>query len=121
MKYEISMSGSRRYIKVRVDEVINAELEREFSYKTIQEAKKHNIKNFLVDVRNVSNVAGNLENYVFAYKNMRQFGLEKDSKIAVLVNPDDKSHDFIETVFRNAGYSCVIFTDEKTAIDWLEE
>jgi hypothetical protein len=42
-------------------------------------------------------------------------GIDKYARIATLVNPDDHSHDFIETVARNAGLNVKIFTDPDQA------
>jgi hypothetical protein len=39
----------------------------------------------------------------------------------MLTSPNDKSHDFIETVLRNAGYDVKLFVNESEAITWLEE
>lgn len=40
---------------------------------------------------------------------------------ALQVSPDDHSHDFIETVARNAGLSVTIFTDLQAAKAYLTE
>ena len=42
-----------------------------------------------------------------------------DTKIAVLVSPGDRSHDFIETLFKNAGYICTFFENRTSAMKWL--
>lgn len=39
--------------------------------------------------------------------------------VALLVSPDDHSHDFIETVARNAGLNVTIFTDLQAAKAYL--
>ena len=120
MKYNISLSDDGTYMRIRVLEAITGEMEKEFAQRAIQDAKHHKIKRFLVDVRGTPNIASSTEHYYFVHENMNHFGLEKDSRIAVLADPDDKSHDFIETVFVNAGYRCCIFPDEGAALKWLE-
>ena len=121
MKYEISISKSETYVKVKVNETISAEMARDFAEEAIKKANQHNIKKFLIDVRGTRNVAGHLENYLFAYENVNRFGLDRNSRIGVIVSPGDKSHDFVETVLMNAGYNCCLFLEEYSAIEWLEE
>jgi DNA-binding response OmpR family regulator len=36
-----------------------------------------------------------------------------------LTDVDDKSHDFMETAFRNAGFNVKQFKDKDTALAWL--
>jgi hypothetical protein len=62
-----------------------------------------------------------VRNYEFANKEMVDFGFSRRSRSALLVRPDDRSHDFIETAFLNAGYAVKLFTDEVSAISWLEK
>ena len=121
MKYEISLSEDGSYVRIRVFEVITGDVEREFAEEAIKEAKQHGIAKFLVDVRGTSNVAATFEQFLFGYKDMNQFALDRSSMIAVLVDAGDKSHDFIETVMLNAGYNCRLFPDEDSALKWLEE
>ena len=48
----------------------------------------------------------------FAYKDMQLAeGIDLNAIVATLVSPDDHSHDFIETVSRNAGLNVTLFTD----------
>jgi hypothetical protein len=47
--------------------------------------------------------------------------LERDNRAAILVDPTDRSHDFVEVVSRNAGYNVRVFIEEERAIAWLEE
>ena len=121
MNFETTLSRDGTYVIVRVKEDISAEMEREFAEQAIRLAKKHNIKRFLVDVRGIPNVAGSLDNYLFAYEDITRFGLDATSRIAVLASPDDRSHDFIETVLRNAGYNCRMFSAEKNALEWFRK
>ena len=119
MNYRIELSPDKEYLKLTVFETINGAFEKEFAQKAIQEAKKHTIKKFLIDVRGISNIATTFEQYNLGYKDMTDFGLDPVSRIAILSDPENESHNFIETVFLNAGYKCRIFTDETDALDWL--
>ena len=121
MDYNISLSEDGTFLWIRVFETINGKMEKEFAGKAIEDARQHKINSFLVDVRGIENVASTLEQYMFGYEDVKKFGLNKNSKIAILVDEGDKSHDFIETVFMNAGYHCCLFRDEDAAIKWFGE
>jgi len=121
MGYEISISENGKYIHVRVDVKISAEIAKEFAEAAIREAKKNNLLRILVDVRKSPNITSSLEKYTLAYEEMSRFELDRNTMIAVLISPEDKSHSFIETVFLNAGYNCRIFSDKKAAIAWFEK
>lgn len=121
MKYEISISEDKTFVRIRVFGSITDEMNKEFAEKAILTARENNLLNHLVDVRQAQHVSSTFDQYQFAYKDMEQMLLDKKSSIAVLARADDQSHNFIETVFRNAGYNCKLFIDEETAINWLSE
>ena len=79
------------------------------------------IKRFLFDVRSANNVSSIIENYLFAYEGSASLDMPRDVRSAILISEEDHSHDFIEVTFRNAGYNVRIFTDESSAVKWLEE
>ena len=121
MEYEISIPKNGDYISIKVNQPVTADLGRRFAVDAARLAKEQNIKKFLCDVRNAPNLQSVSEDYFYANTEMDQFGFSKATRSALLVNPDDRSHDFIETAFRNAGYNVKIFTDESAAISWLNE
>ena len=121
MKYDIQISEDGTYVRIRVYETITGEMEIEFAGKAIKEARKLKINKFLVDVRGTTNVANTFEQYGFGYVEMALLGLEKTSRIAIIADEGDTSHNFIETVLRNAGYDCLIFSDKQTALNWFEK
>ena len=82
---------------------------------------RHNINRYLFNLRGAPNIENILPNYQFAYQDMDNFGFPKNARSVLLTNPDDKSHDFMETVFRNAGFNVRLFSNESSAIAWLEE
>ena len=121
MKYKVSFSENGKYVRIRALEAITGEIEKRFAEIAITEARKRKVREFLVDVRGTPNIASSLEQYLFGYEDMDRFGLDRGSRIAVLADANDKSHDFIETVLVNAGYHCCLFTDDDAASDWLGE
>jgi hypothetical protein len=121
MKYAISLSEDGKHIRIRVFEAITGDMEREFAANAIEEARRHGLRKFLVDVRGTSNVAATLEQFTLGHKDMDEFALDRSSRIAILADAADRSHDFIETVFLNAGFDCRLFSTEDAALKWLEE
>ncbi len=121
MEFKISISENGKYLIVDVFQAITGELEKNFLKESIEVIKAHNIKNIFVDVSTVQNIARITDNYKFAYDETKRLGHPRDVKIAVFVNPEDHSHDFMETLFKNAGYNCNIFQDKSSAIEWLNK
>lgn len=100
---------------------MSSDIGRQSGVAAAQLANERNIKNFMFDVRSAPNVQSVIDDYTFAYEEMAALGFPSGSRSALLISSDDKSHDFIETAFRNAGYLVRIFTDESLAISWLEK
>src|SRR6185369_12675828 len=74
--------------------------------------KRLQIRRYLVDVTEAINTDKIIENYTFAYSDMQNTeGIDKFARVAALVSPDDHSHDFVETVSRNAGLDFSLFTE----------
>jgi len=121
MRYTISTSPDRPCVEIRVHAPVTSDLQRGFSKEAIEKAAESGHHCFLVDVSDVANVSSTLDQYRLAYRDMARFGLDRQAKIALLTAPGDRSHDFIQTVFTNAGYSCRLFADEASARDWLAE
>ena len=119
MKYKIALSEDETYVRVQVFETINGNMEREFAGNAIKIAKQRKINKFLVDVRGTPNIANSIEHYLLGYEDMNRFGLNRKTKIAILADTNDLSHNFIETVIINAGYRCRVFPDEDAALEWL--
>ena len=61
MKYEISLSKDKKYIRIRAFETIDGDMEKQLSEKAIIEGKKHSVWRFLVDARGTRNIATTYE------------------------------------------------------------
>ena len=83
--------------------------------------KRNNLTKFLYNLRNSHNKETINANYIFANLDLKRLEPDLANKIAMLVSPNDKSHDFIETLLINAGFNVKLFTVEAEAIDWLDE
>jgi hypothetical protein len=74
--------------------------------------KQLKVSRYLVDVTEAMNAESALENYKFANYDMQMTeGINKYAHVAILVSPNDHSHDFAEVVSRNACLNVKIFTD----------
>jgi len=121
MGYEISISEDGKYVIVEVLETVTWELAKNFMADSLIAINAHGLEKVLVDVSKVQNQASIFENYKLAYEEATIQGVSLDLEIVVLVGFDDKSHDFIETVFRNAGYKCKICRDKDSAIEMIKK
>lgn len=82
--------------------------------------RKLHIRRYLVDVTEARNTDKVIENYRFAYTDMQETeGIDKFARVAALVSPNDHSHDFVETVAKNAGLNFCLFTDLDLAQEFL--
>ncbi len=121
MKYKLTLAESGKYVICQVFEPVTTEFALEFGKAAADASHQHDVSRQLYDVRAVRNVASVHHNYDFAYKDMELLELDNTNRAAILVDPNDRSHDFVEIVSRNAGYNVRVFTDEQKAIAWLEE
>jgi len=121
MYYKVTPSENGKYLVCHVSGQITAELARAFTEELDRQSRALNIKRFLNDVRDASNTLSTVENYNFAYHDMAQMNLQRDIRSAILVGPEDTTHEFVVTVTKNAGYNVQVFRDETAAIVWLSE
>lgn len=75
----------------------------------------------LVDLRGCRNEDKPANNFFFAKDDTQKAGLNSEARIALLVEQEDHSHDFVTTAMRNAGFNVSIFREESTAIGWLTQ
>lgn len=121
MTKEIKISDSGKYIIVRVNEDMTRTLAESLGLEAMHLGSKKNLNKFLYDLRNSRNKERLNSNYIFVNQDLKRLEPNPENKIAMLTSPNDKSHDFIETVLRNAGYNVKLFIVEEEAIAWLEE
>ena len=121
MTKEIKVSDNGKYIIVRVNEDMTRTLAESLGLEAMHLGIKKNLSKFLYDLRNSRNKETINTNYIFANQDLKRLNPNPANKIAMLTSPNDKSHDFIETVLRNAGYNVKLFIVEEEAIIWLEE
>ena len=118
MKCELAEGG--QYIIVTFDRAMTAALGRQLVKDIVAFSEKHQLKKFLFDMRNAVNVDHVFANYEFAHRDLSDSGFPLDSYTAVLVHPDDHSHDFITVAFNKFGYHVRLFTEKDMAVSWLD-
>lgn len=121
MSYTIAISENGSYIICRVIGPMTVEIAQEFAREMDNLSHAKNIKRFLTDVREAPNVSSVNQNYKYANQDMKGLKLQRGVRSAILVDPADTTHDFVETAVMNAGYNVRVFRDERAAIAWLNE
>ena len=121
MDYEITISKHHSHVVIKFYAAMTTSLACRCGPELVRIAAEHNINRFLFDVTQSKNIQSVTDNYYFAYKDIEDFDFPRASRSAFLVRPGDKSHDFITTAFLNAGYLVKLFTDEATALAWLDD
>ena len=124
MEHEISLSDSGRHVRIRMLKPITRMLSQQCGQDVADMANqltKGELHGFLFDVRGVQNVSGVISNYMTVHKDLARFPIFRSVRSAILVDPADNTHDFLETVGRNAGYGFRIFRKDREAIAWLEK
>jgi hypothetical protein len=122
MPYTIYLSEDRKYIVLKHW----GEMNREFGMKRVIEAHKLGgeigINMYLVDLTEAINLDYASESLMYAYEDLEiPSGINRTACVAMLVSPDDHSHDFVETVLRNAGHNVTLFRDRELAIKHLSK
>jgi hypothetical protein len=122
MKYEIFLSDRKTYLHILVKEPVTSELLKDFIGETAKKANESRIDNFLFDLRNAPNRGDITDHYEMVYKRSSTLGFKSRSKHALVVSKKDMfDYSFVETILINAGYQSKMFTDELSAIEWLEK
>ena len=95
---------------------------KDFVRATAEKASECRIDNFLFDLRRARNHTPLSNHYEMVYKGSKDLGFKLHSKHALVVSQEDMAdYRFVETVLINAGYQSEIFTEELSAIEWLEK
>ncbi|MBT0963610.1 STAS/SEC14 domain-containing protein [Denitromonas iodatirespirans] len=120
MNYAVSLSECGRFVHCCVSDDITVERATQFTRDAAALGARRGVSCYLFDMRGASNVASVFGNYQFAYASLAMIGMARTDRVAMLVDADDHSHDFVETAARNAGYDMKLFTDHEAALAWLK-
>lgn len=119
MKYHTSLSADKRYVYTKITGPVDAASMLACVLAAHQLARQAGINRHLMDMTEAYNHLSTLQNYQFAYNDMNHSDIDRLARIAMLVSPDDHSHDFLETLSRNAGRDVTLFTHREDAERYL--
>lgn len=119
MEYDISLSEDGNYIILMYKGDIDGEIALKATMEANELAKKIEVSCILVDAVESRNLDSVINNYDYAYEKLRDVPINKQMLVALLVEPDDHSHDFIETLMINTGHNLKLFRDREQAIQHL--
>jgi hypothetical protein len=114
-----SVSEDNQYFIVDVKRPMTSELARRCGDGIAAFCQETNIDRFLIDLRGAPSLVNPIHDYNFAHHDIKFLNIPRNHRAALLVDPDDQSHRFIETVMVNTGYDARLFRDRHEAITWL--
>ncbi|MEJ2395204.1 MAG: hypothetical protein P8Z77_10575 [Candidatus Thiodiazotropha sp.] len=121
MTFTVELSEDKRYIKVVVNGAIDRKTGAEMVSHMHTLGREIGIDKFLLDLTESLNKDSVFDQYQFAYVDAPAAdGFNRFAKVAVLIDPNDHSHDFIETTMRNNGFNIRLFHTQELAMAFLE-
>jgi len=122
MEYSITPSENGKYILITITGDITRAAAMKVNIEAHALGKILGIRAYLVDLTNSKNVESVVDDYEFAYDDMRsEPQIDPLALVALLVGPDDHSHDFLATVSVNAGMRVSLFRDREMALSYLRK
>lgn len=121
MEFEVYLSESKKFVVCRPFVPVTMELARTMAAAIAKIAEETGVLDRLVDNRQVYSAMSVTDSYDIAYKGLEEMEIDRSTKVALLHNTSDTSHDFACLAARNAGFNVRSFADEAEAIEWLEE
>lgn len=110
------------FLVLKIDGIINRKIAKQYFDEAHRKGTELGINKFLYDLTNATNTESNMDNYLFANSDIRNMGdIDLNTYVAMVVSSDDHSHDFIETVSRNAGLNVTLFRDYNKAVEYLKK
>ena len=121
MRFAVTFSPEDGFVRTTVYEPLTPDIAKQLAKESEAIRKREGVARALLDARQAVCAAELWEQYSLAYREIGQSIADRAERIAILVNPDDRSYDFLEIVFWNAGYNVKSFSDEDNALGWLRE
>jgi hypothetical protein len=120
MEYSINLSEDGKYIVLKHWGEINGDIAMNRIIEAHRLGSELGITRHLVDLTEARSVDSVSKAYRYAYEDMKTPpGINLNVRVAMLVSPEDHSHDFVETVLRNAGHNVTLYRDRELAINHL--
>ena len=120
MAYAIKLSDDRKYIVIMVEGFVDNDMAMEYTIESQRLGKKEGISRYLVDLTQSRNVQSVGLNFEFIDRDLRSTDeVDIRGRVALLVSPEDHSHDFIETLSINRGINVRLFRNRADAVAHL--
>ena len=120
MAHSISLSSCKTFITMKVTGPITRELSMQMNLEAHALGKKLGIHNYLVDLTESRNTDTVSSNFRWANEDMKNEGIDRFAKAALVVDPGDRSHDFVAVAGQNAGINVSMFCDRSLAERYLK-
>lgn len=122
MKYTLTPSDDNTYVILR----FTGDITRLTVMQHIEQAhtlgERLGTNRFLLDLREATNTDSTTDQYEFVHRDMMQSkDIDVFARVAVLIDPENHSHDFLETVFRNVGFNLRLFNDREDALSFIQD
>lgn len=120
MTYSLQVSDNQKHIVITIDGTIKNNTSLECAIEAHKLAAEKEITKFLLDLRKAKNQNSLLDKHEFINKDMNNAKeINKDARIAILVNKNDQSHNLFEALFREGGYTIKTFRDLDSTLGYL--
>jgi hypothetical protein len=119
MDYEINLSEDGCFGFLSLSKPFTKESGLEIYKKVLEFKAENSLDFFLCDFRKAPLNLSSFDQYDFVYSKSKKMDNHPCRKLALLVNKDDHSYEFIEVLFFNTGRAIKLFTQYEDAIDWL--
>lgn len=116
---DISLAENGRYIVLKYVGDVDRVTILSNTIRAHEIARAAGVDRFLVDMTEARNVESVTGNYRFANSDLADPRIDRFARVAVLVSPDDHSHDFAVTASQNAFVRVRLFTDRGLAEEYL--
>ena len=121
MPFIVQLSEDNTYILVTVTGQVDTRTAMEFSFEAHRTAREKGLLLLLIDLSGSRNIQSEFENYDMINRDLDgNPNIDRRVKVALLVAPEDHSHDFTETVARSDGYNVSLFRCREDAISFLK-
>ena len=121
MKYSINEVEGQGYVLIKVTGNVTRQEMIACDVEAHALGRKLGIRRYLMDLTDAVNVESVTDNYRFVHIDVDRDDIDRLARVAMLVAPEDHSHDFIETAGANAGRFVKLFRDWEQAVSYLKD
>jgi hypothetical protein len=114
------LSEDSTYIIGLIDGPMTTHKANKLAKRYVSLIEESGVKLILNDMRHSKHQIDAGQSFLYASKDVKNIGLPKDIRSAILVSGNDHSHDFVEVVAQSVGYSVRVFYSSANALKWLK-